>query len=323
MHGTRHARLSGAKDPLTGVKPRILGVPGLDTKEVAVALASVCQKLRAFGYISAWGCKTISEVKAYRQNFSQRELMVIWPDFLAWDTVTSTTATAYATARALGLRARIDQEQGWHKTLSNVGVNGVTGISASVFWDLQESGTDADLLNESGVTTLIRRDGFRFWGNRTCSDDPLFLFENYTRTAQVLADTMAEAHMWAVDKPITATLIRDIVDGINAKFPNSVIWELYAATGVDAVPIRFAGSYQRDDTGETVAVEVVMRGRQKEIDTGEGKQGEDTESKISVVCTYFRLTMDGKELVEIDTINMIEKVNGVDRLEQHRRNIGL
>ncbi|EFH2892834.1 phage tail protein, partial [Escherichia coli] len=209
--------LMGAES-VTGVKPRILGVPGLDTKEVAVALASVCQKLRAFGYISAWGCKTISEVKAYRQNFSQRELMVIWPDFLAWDTVTSTTATAYATARALGLRAKIDQEQGWHKTLSNVGVNGVTGISASVFWDLQESGTDADLLNESGVTTLIRRDGFRFWGNRTCSDDPLFLFENYTRTAQVLADTMAEAHMWAVDKPITATLIRDIVDGINAKF---------------------------------------------------------------------------------------------------------
>ena len=166
-----------AAESVTGVKPRILGVPGLDTKEVAVALVSVCQKLRAFGYISAWGCKTISEVKAYRQNFSQRELMVIWPDFLAWDTVTSTTATAYATARALGLRARIDQEQGWHKTLSNVGVNGVTGISASVFWDLQESGTDADLLNESGVTTLIRRDGFRFWGMpacRTCAYKSLY-----------------------------------------------------------------------------------------------------------------------------------------------------
>ena len=116
------------------------------------------------------------------------------------------------------LRAKIDQDTGWHKTLSNVGVNGVTGISASVFWDLQESGTDADLLNEAGVTTLIRKDGFRFWGNRCCSDDPLFLFENYTRTAQVIADTMAAGHMWAVDKPITATLIRDIVAGINAKF---------------------------------------------------------------------------------------------------------
>ncbi len=203
---------------VTGVKPRILGVPGLDTQEVAVALASICQQLRAFGYISAWGCKTKTDVIKYRDNFSQRELMLIWPDFLAWDTKTNTSATAFATARALGLRAKIDQEQGWHKTLSNVGVNGVTGMSASVFWDLQAPGTDADLLNEAGVTTLVRSEGFRFWGNRTCTDEPLFIFENYVRTAQVLADTMAEAHQWAVDKPMTATLIRDIVEGIKAKF---------------------------------------------------------------------------------------------------------
>jgi len=205
-------------EAVTGVKPRILGVPGLDSLEVATALAPICQKLRAFGYVSAWGCKTISEAIKYRENFSQRELMVIWPDFLSWNTASNSSAVAYSTARALGLRAAIDQSAGWHKTLSNVGVNGVTGISTPVFWDLQESGTDADLLNEAGITTLIRKDGFRFWGNRTCSDDPLFLFENYTRTAQVIADTMADAHMWAVDKPITASLIRDIIDGINAKF---------------------------------------------------------------------------------------------------------
>lgn len=218
-----NGQLTGMKalltaEAVTGVKPRILGVPGFDTLEVAVALASICQKLRAFGYVSAWGCKTVSDVIAYRKNFGQRELMLIWPDFIAWNTATSASDTAFATARALGLRARIDQETGWHKTLSNVAVNGVTGISASVFWDLQEPGTDADLLSQAGVTTLIRKDGFRFWGNRCCSDDPLFLFENYTRTAQVLADTIAEAHMWAMDKPVTPTLIRDIVDGINAKF---------------------------------------------------------------------------------------------------------
>lgn len=201
-----------------GVKPRILGVPGLDSLEVATALAAICQQLRAFGYISAYGCKTVSDALKYRENFSQRELMVIWPDFVAWNTVTSAAETAYATARALGLRAKIDNDSGWHKTLSNVGVNGVTGVSASVFWDLQQVGTDADLLNEASVTTLIRKDGFRFWGNRTCSDDPLFAFENYTRSAQVIADTMADAHMWANDKPLTPTLVRDIIAGINAKF---------------------------------------------------------------------------------------------------------
>ncbi|MFD1803921.1 phage tail sheath protein [Mixta tenebrionis] len=201
-----------------GVKPRILGVPGLDTLEVATALASIAQQLRAFAYVSAYNCKTISEAMRYRENFSQRELMVIWPDFIAWNTATSQPETAYATARALGLRAKIDNDTGWHKTLSNVGVNGVSGISASVFWDLQQTGTDADLLNEACVTTLIRKDGFRFWGNRTCSDDPLFAFENYTRTAQVIADTMAEAHMWATDKPLTPILVREIIAGINAKF---------------------------------------------------------------------------------------------------------
>ncbi|MCS3608137.1 MULTISPECIES: phage tail sheath protein [Erwinia] len=201
-----------------GVKPRILGVPGHDSLEVSTALAAVCQQLRAFGYISAYGCKTITEAIAYRENFSQRELMVIWPDFVAWNTTTSAADTAYATARALGLRAKIDNDTGWHKTLSNVGVNGVTGVSASVFWDLQQEGTDADLLNEACVTTLIRKDGFRFWGNRTCSDDPLFAFENYTRSAQVIADTMADAHMWANDKPLSPTLVRDIIAGINAKF---------------------------------------------------------------------------------------------------------
>ncbi|MGO2156271.1 MAG: phage tail sheath protein [Serratia proteamaculans] len=201
-----------------GVKPRILGVPGHDNLEVATALAGICQQLRAFGYISAYGCKTVSDAIKYRAGFSQRELMLIWPDFVNWNTTTNNSDIAYATARALGLRAKIDQDTGWHKTLSNVGVNGVSGISASVFWDLQTVGTDADLLNEACVTTLIRKDGFKFWGSRTCSDDPLFQFENYTRTAQVLADTMAEAHLWAVDRPVTPTLIRDMIDGIKAKF---------------------------------------------------------------------------------------------------------
>ncbi|MGV8925243.1 MAG: phage tail sheath protein [Ewingella sp.] len=209
--------LLGAQAEL-GVKPRILGVPGIDNLAVATALAAICQQLRAFGYISAYGCKTVPDVLKYRENFSQRELMLIWPDFVAWNSVTSASDTAAATAYALGLRAKIDNDTGWHKTLSNVGVNGVTGLSASVYWDLQTPGTDADLLNKAGVTTLIRKEGFKFWGNRTCTDDPLFAFENYTRTAQVLADTMAEAHLWAMDKPMTPTLVRDMIAGINAKF---------------------------------------------------------------------------------------------------------
>ncbi|HDR9359264.1 TPA: phage tail sheath protein [Burkholderia vietnamiensis] len=201
-----------------GVKPRILGVPGLDTQPVATALGTLAQKLRGFGYISATGCETKEAATLYRKQFSHRELMVMWPDYLGWDTTANASRTIDATACALGLRAKIDEQTGWHKTLSNVGVNGVTGISRDVFWDLQDPATDAGYLNEQDVTTLINYKGYRFWGSRTCSDDSLFQFENYTRTAQVLADTMAEAHMEYTDIDLHPSIVRDILESINAKF---------------------------------------------------------------------------------------------------------
>ncbi|MBF9261007.1 phage tail sheath protein [Acinetobacter baumannii] len=221
--GTVNGNYTGMKALLTaeqhlGVKPRILGAPGLDTAAVTASLTSIAGSLRAFNYVSAHGCETKEEASAYRDAIGSRETMVIWPDFLGWDTATSSTSTFEATARALGLRAKIDKEIGWHKTLSNVPVNGVTGISKDVFWQLQSMDTDAGYLNSNEITTLIQRDGFRFWGSRTCATDPLYQFENYTRTAHVISDTMAEGHMWAVDKPLHPSLARDIAEGINAKF---------------------------------------------------------------------------------------------------------
>jgi len=207
-----------AAESRVGVKPRILGVPGLDDLPVATELAGIAQQLRAFAYISAFGAATKEEAVTYRENFGQREVMVIWPEFIGWDSEANASTTLHATARALGLRAKIDEEQGWHKTLSNVPVNGVTGISKDIYWDLLNPATDAGYLNAAEVTTLVNSKGFRFWGSRTCTEDPLFAFESHVRTAQVLADTMADAHMWAIDKPMHASLIRDIIESINAKF---------------------------------------------------------------------------------------------------------
>lgn len=201
-----------------GVKPRILGVPGLDSLNVTTELVAIAQKLRAFAYASCYGCDTKEDATTYRDTFGARELMLIWPSFTALDTATSSTNEVPAVAYALGLRAKIDAENGWHKTLSNLPVNSVNGISKDVFFDLQDPATDAGYLNESDVTTLINRTGFRFWGSRTCSADKLFAFENYTRTAQILADAIADAHFWAIDKELYPSIARDILEGIKAKF---------------------------------------------------------------------------------------------------------
>lgn len=218
-----NGRLTGAQALLAaqaslGVKPRILGAPGLDTPPVAIALATLAQKLRGVSYINAHGFTKASDVVAYKATFSQREVMLIWPNFTAWDTTANATVEVPSAAYALGLRAAIDEAQGWHKTLSNVAVNGVNGISVDVSWDLQDPATDAGLLNQASITTLVNAQGFRFWGSRTCSDEPKFAFESATRTAQVLADTLAEGHLWAVDKPMHPSMVKDILEGINAKF---------------------------------------------------------------------------------------------------------
>lgn len=215
-HNGMQALLSAQAD--IGIKPRVLGAPGLDNQAVVSELITIADQLRGFVYASAWGAQTAEAAVTYRANFGSKRLMLIWPDFLGWDTATSTTVTLSASARALGMRAKLDHYIGWHKTLSNEVVNGVTGISKAVPWDLQNPNTITGYLNASEVTTLIRQEGFRFWGSRTCSADPMFSFESATRTGDILADTMAEAHLWAIDKPMGKTLIKDILDGVNAKF---------------------------------------------------------------------------------------------------------
>ncbi|CNI37176.1 major tail sheath protein [Yersinia rohdei] len=204
-----------------GVKPRIIGAPGLDTLPVANQIAIFARELKAFAYISANGCKTISDAKLYRKNFIQREVMVIYPDWLAYDSETGSNVVVPAPAYALGLRAKIDADIGWHKTLSNVAVDGVLGTSVDIYFSLQGKDTDADELNSNHITTLIKQKGFRFWGSRTCEEE-VFIFESYTRTAQILLDTIAEAHFYYIDKPLTPSLAKDVIDGINRKLSSYV-----------------------------------------------------------------------------------------------------
>ncbi|MBT0503106.1 phage major tail tube protein, partial [Morganella morganii subsp. morganii] len=60
-----------------------------------------------------------------------------------------------------------------------------------------------------------------------------------------------------------------------------------------------------------------------EIDPGSTKQGDNTQVKFSFKPTYYRLVWNGADLIEIDVINMVEKVDGVDRLAEQRAAIGL
>jgi len=200
-----------AAEARTGLRPRIIGAPGLDNQAVTTALAIVAARLRGRAYARAVG-DTIADVLTYRALFAQRELSLIWPDW-------TSAFPGDAVARALGMRALIDETEGWHKTLSNVAVAGVSGISKDLFFDIQDETTDVSTLNAAGIVTMVRLPtGFVFWGNRTCAETGPWAFESAVRTSQILQDEIANGLIWAVDKPLTARLVKDMLETINARF---------------------------------------------------------------------------------------------------------
>lgn len=97
----------------------------------------------------------------------------------------------------------------------------------------------------------------------------------------------------------------------------------YGVMKHDGVQLRFAGAYQSEDSDTPDAVEVVVRGRHSEIDLGNAKPASDTAFKVVTDISYYKLTINGEDVIEIDFINMVEKINGQDLLAKMRSAIGL
>ncbi|MRT32461.1 phage tail sheath family protein, partial [Xylella fastidiosa] len=70
--------------------------------------------------------------------------------------------------------------------------------------------------NEKKIATIIRHDGYRLWGNRTLSSDPKWTYLCVVRIADIIADSLQAAHLWAVDRSITKTYASDVEEGVNA-----------------------------------------------------------------------------------------------------------
>lgn len=116
-------------------------------------------------------------------------------------------------------------------------------------------------------------------------------------------------------------------EGLEMEFTGAGILEQvlqqYGCTKVAGIGLRFAGAYQRDDTAQVQAVEVVVRGRHEELDMGDAKGGDKGKLVVKSTLSYYRLSIDNKVVIEIDLLNMIEVINDVDMLAEQRAAIGL
>lgn len=92
---------------------------------------------------------------------------------------------------------------------------------------------------------------------------------------------------------------------------------------VGGVLLRFAGALQSDDSTEVNSLEIVVRGYHTEIDFGKAEAGGKTEIQISTAISYYKLSINGQTVIEIDFVNMIEIIDGTDLMADIRTAIGL
>ena len=91
---------------------------------------------------------------------------------------------------------------------------------------------------------------------------------------------------------------------------------------IDGLQLRYVGAYQSDQDGAYTSGEIVTRSRVMEFDPGSAQAGEDTEWKVQHTLSYLKWSVNGARRLEIDVLNGIYFVNGVDRMAGQRSIIG-
>jgi hypothetical protein len=204
----------------TGLEPKILIAPGYTQEEAVVSeMLGIADRLRAV--IIADGPNTNDEdAIKYRENFGSARVFIVDPWVTVWDTIADHETAEPASARVAGIIAKSDNERGFWWSPSNREFYGTTGTYRNIDFALGDYNSRANYLNSNDVATIIRQDGYRLWGNRTCSSDPRWAFLSVRRTGDMIAESIMTSSLWAIDRNITKTFVEEVTGSVNAYLRN-------------------------------------------------------------------------------------------------------
>lgn len=132
---------------------------------------------------------------------------------------------------------------------------------------------------------------------------------------------MEEMRSGGMDGSVEIDMGQDVMTSkLTIKDPDAGILKL---VGVANTRVLFRGSFVRDHDNTRIAVAVELGGKIKKITYGSWKAGETNSTEYEYTADYYKLTVAGEELHEIDVINMIRMIGGTDQLAGIRSDIGL
>ena len=179
---------------------------------VVAALLSIAPALRAIVYADTPSTSLVDAV-TWRQDWGDQRLVPFYSDALIFDNDLGAYVDLSQSASQAGLTASVIANSGYWFSSSNFELKGVGGVAVPVDVAPSDPNSTANYLNGLAINTIVNfggnYGGYRRWGNRTTSDDPLWVFEAVRRTQDVVNDMLENAFLWMVDKPFGVQLLVD------------------------------------------------------------------------------------------------------------------
>lgn len=144
-----------------------------------------------------------------------------------------------------------------------------------------------------------------------------------TLTLPTITTKMEEFRGGGMDAPVEIDMGMEILETSFELFDyEENVLSLYGLANGSATQVTARGALRRDGDA-AVPMVVNMTGVIKEMDPGDWQAGEQTSMTCSMALRYLKITIGGREVIEVDKVNMIRRINGVDQLETIRQAIGV
>ncbi len=126
-----------------------------------------------------------------------------------------------------------------------------------------------------------------------------------------------------MDGPIEIDLGGDKLEAsFTVEEHNDILLAKYGLCNHAGVRLRMMASAESDDC-EFDEIQIVMHGRWREVDMGDIESGNDNSMDVQMAISHYEYIKNGVEIVYIDRATGVERVGGVDRTAERRRNLGL
>ena len=211
-----------------GFFAKILIAPAFCTQNsVATELIAMAEQLGAVTYIDAPIGTTFAQALAGRGpagtinfNTSSDRVRLCYPHVKVYDPVLNAERLEPLSARAAGLRARVDLDKGFWWSSSNQELAGVIGVERQLSAMIDDPQSEVNLLNEQGISTVFSSygSGYRNWGNRTAAwptVSHMRNFENVRRTGDVINESIRYFSQQYIDMPLEQATIDSLVESVN------------------------------------------------------------------------------------------------------------